>query len=383
MNDASSLSALLDSRRIILCVGCGGVGKTTVTAALGLAAAQRGKRVLTMTIDPAKRLAQSLGLERMTTEGQEVSPELFKARGISVTGSMTVMMLDTKRTFDELVTRFASSPEVRDRILNNKLYQHVSTTLAGTQDYMAMEKLLAVRSDPRYDLIVLDTPPTRNALDFLEAPDRLVEALDGPAIRWFVQAFDKSRGFSLNFVAQSVAVVLRGMGKLTGGGFLEQMAELITDLNDLFGGFRERATRVREAFRSKEIAYVMVTSPSPLAISEIRYFAERLNALGMQSDAFVVNRVHRVARAAPSEDEVRAGLRAMGLKLRDDAPGRVLRALDEERRLGENDRTALAELERVRTKLGAGATPFLRIAALPHDVHDVSTLAGIASVLCG
>lgn len=382
MSAASSLSELLDSRRVILCVGCGGVGKTTVAAALGLAAAQRGKRVLTMTIDPAKRLAQSLGLSRMTTEGQDISPELFAERGIEVTGKLTVMMLDTKRTFDELVGRFASSPEVRDRILNNRLYQHVSTTLAGTQDYMAMEKLLAVRDDSRYDLIILDTPPTRNALDFLEAPERLIEALDGPAIRWFIQAFDKSRKFSLNLVAQSVAVVLRGVGKLTGGGFLEQMAELISDLNDLFGGFRERATRVSGAFRSRDVAYVMVTSPAPLAIQEIGYFAERLASLGMHSDAFVVNRLHRSPRAHPTEAEVAAAVRRHGLALREDAPARLLQALNEERQLGENDRIAISELERVRSRLGAQSTPFVRIAALPSDVHDVSTLAGIAAVLC-
>src|SRR5205085_9741777 len=138
-------------------------------------------------------------------------------------------------------------------ILNNGLYRYESTNRPETKDYIAMKKLLAMQEDPQYDLIVLDTPPTRNALDFLEAPDRLVAALDGPAIRWFIQAFDKSRKLSLNLVAQSVAVVLRGVSKLTGGGFLEQMAELITDLNDLFGGFRERAARVAAAFRAEDV----------------------------------------------------------------------------------------------------------------------------------
>src|SRR5215471_2408444 len=288
----SSLSALLDSRRVILCVGCGGVGKTTVAAAMGLAGARRGKRVLTLTIDPAKRLANSLGLEGMTSEEQQVDPRVLERAGVTGNGSLTVMMLDTKRTFDDLVTRFASSDEARRRILDNRLYKYVSTNLAGTQDYMAMEKLLAMKEDPRFDIVVLDTPPTRNALDFLDAPGRLVEALDGPAIRWFIQAFDRSRKLSLNLVAQSVAVVLRGVSKLTGGGFLEQMAELITDLNDLFGGFRDRAARVAEAFRAEDVGYVMVTSPAPLAIREVAYFAERLKDHGMRSDGFVVNRVH-------------------------------------------------------------------------------------------
>ena len=377
-----SLSGLLDSRRVILCVGCGGVGKTTVAAALGLAGARRGKRVLTLTIDPAKRLANSLGLEGMTTEEQMVDPAVLERAGVTGAGSLTVMMLDTKRTFDDLVTRFASSEEARNRILNNRLYKYVSTNLAGTQDYMAMEKLLAMKEDPRFDIVVLDTPPTRNALDFLDAPARLVEALDGPAIRWFIQAFDRSRKLSLNLVAQSVAVVLRGVSKLTGGGFLEQMAELITDLNDLFGGFRDRAARVGAAFRAPDVGYVMVTSPAPLAIREIAYFAERLGELGMHSDGFVVNRVHVAPPLAPTEPEIREAARRHALPLDLDAPSRILRALADETALAERDERNLLELERVRQRLGVSGSPMLRVRALPSDVHDVRTLIGISGVLC-
>ena len=204
---SQSLRPLLDDHRVVLCVGSGGVGKTTITAALGLAAAQRGQRVLCLTIDPAKRLANSLGLDRMTGEATRVDDALFRAAGVEVSGSLTVMMLDTKRTFDELVVRHASSPEARDRILNNRLYQYVSTSLAGTQEYMAMEKLLSVKRDTAYDLIILDTPPTSNALDFLDAPNRLINALDSAAMRWFIQAFESGGKFSLNLVARSVAVV--------------------------------------------------------------------------------------------------------------------------------------------------------------------------------
>jgi len=382
MSAPPSLASLLETRRVILCVGCGGVGKTTVAAALGVAAARRGKRVLTLTVDPAKRLAQSLGLERMTGDEQVVDDALLAEDGAAASGQLTVMMLDTKRTFDELVRRFASSPEARDRILNNRLYQYLSTNLAGTQDYMAMEKLLAVKNDPRFDLIVLDTPPTRNALDFLEAPDRLVEALDGPAVKWFVQAFDKSRKFSLNFVAQGVAVVLRGVGKLTGGGFLEQMAELINDLNDLFGGFRERAERVASAFRARDVAYVMVTSPAPLAIREVRYFAERLRDSGMRSDAFVLNRFHHKPPANPTEDEVRNAVARHGLSLDDGVPARIIRAIEEEKELALHDARHVAEIEDMRARLSETGAPLIRIPALPSDVHDVRTLLGIATVLC-
>jgi anion-transporting ArsA/GET3 family ATPase len=382
MSSRPSLAPLLESRRVILCVGCGGVGKTTVAAALGVAAARRGKRVLTLTVDPAKRLAQSLGFESMTGEEQVVPDAVLSDNGPSGTGRLTVMMLDTKRTFDDLVRRFASSQETRDRILNNRLYQYLSTNLAGTQDYMAMEKLLAVKDDDRYDLIVLDTPPTRNALDFLEAPDRLVEALDGPAVKWFVQAFDRSRKFSLNLVAQSVAVVLRGVGKLTGGGFLEQMAELISDLNDRFGGFRERAERVAAAFRGSDVAYVMVTSPAPLAIREVAYFAERLKDSGMRSDAFVLNRLHQMPPSRPTEEEVGRAILRHSVTLGDDAARRIVRAVDEERELATRDARHVVELEQIRKTLSASGTPLIRLPALPSDVHDVHTLLGIAAVLC-
>ncbi|MGH7435970.1 MAG: ArsA family ATPase, partial [Polyangiaceae bacterium] len=235
---AETLAELVMSRRVLIAVGAGGVGKTTTAAALGVAAACRGRRVLCLTIDPAKRLAESLGLERVSSEEQTVGPELFARAGIPFTGSLTAMMLDTKRTFDDLVVRYASTPERAHKLLSNKLYRYVSTSLAGTQEYMAMEKLVSVQRDPRFDLVILDTPPTANALDFLDAPVRLIEALDSSTMRWFLQAFESTGKLSLNLLARSAGLVLRGLGRITGGGFLEDMASFIADLNDLFGGFR-------------------------------------------------------------------------------------------------------------------------------------------------
>ena len=181
-----NLAEVLQGHRVVVCVGSGGVGKTTTAAALALRAAVDGRRVLCLTIDPARRLATSLGLDEMTTEERVVPMALFEAQGLKPKGELSAMMLDTKRTFDELVERYASSPEARDRILNNEIYRYVSSSLAGTQEYMAMEKLHAVRQNDRWDLIVLDTPPTTNALDFLDAPERLVAMIDSPAMRWFV-----------------------------------------------------------------------------------------------------------------------------------------------------------------------------------------------------
>ncbi len=373
------LTALLDERRVILCVGCGGVGKTTISAATALAAAERGKRVLCLTIDPAKRLANSLGIERMTGEAQRIAPEVFTRAGLTVPGELTVMMLDTKRTFDELVTRYASSAEARERILQNRLYHWLSTSLAGTQEYMAMEKLLSVKRDGGYDLIVLDTPPTSNALDFLDAPERLVEAIDSGAMRWLIQAFQSTGKLSFNLVARSVALVLRGLSRITGGGFLEQMAALVTDLNDLFGGFKERAAEVSAALRGAEFGYVLVTTPAPVAVREALFFAGRLVEQGMRADALVVNRVHRAPELHATEPEVAASLARHGLALGEDGAQRVLRALDEEQRQAALDRVHLAAL--ADATVAHGNTPRVDIPALPSDVHDVRTLAGIAHLL--
>jgi anion-transporting ArsA/GET3 family ATPase len=374
---ADSLRPLLEGKQIVVCVGAGGVGKTTVAAAIALGFAQQGERVLCITIDPAKRLADSLGIGAMSAEEQQVSPELFARAGLEISGQLTVLMLDTKRTFDDLVRRHASSPEVRERILKNRIYSYVSTSLAGTQSYMAMEKVLLVRQDPRFDRIVLDTPPTSNALDFLDAPERLIEAIDSAAMRWLVQTFEKSGRFSLNLVARGVALVLRGIGRLTGKGFLEHLAEFVVELNELFGGFRERAALVAKAFRSPDLAYVLVTSPAPAAVDEVSYFAARLREQGMHPDAVVVNRV-QPSPAFVDSTEVLREARERGLEL----SAHVLAGVE---RAAEDDRTRAAfeakQLELLDRSLGATPPAILRVPVLAADVHDVRSLAQVRTLL--
>src|SRR5690349_14092031 len=268
MPEGPTLRSLVEGRRVLVCAGAGGVGKTTVAAALAIGAARRNKRVLCLTIDPAKRLADSLGLRGMRGEVMSLGRERLDELGVPPGGSLTVSMLDTKRTFDDIVARHAPNEAVRERILGDRFYNYVSTQLAGTQSYMAMEKVLAVLGDPSYELIVLDTPPTSDALDFLDAPERLVEALDSPAMRWLVDAFEPKRRLGLGALARGVALVLRGVGRLTGRGFLENMAAFVTELNHLFGGFKERARQVSEAFRGADFAYVLVSTPVPPALEE-------------------------------------------------------------------------------------------------------------------
>lgn len=376
-----SLRDVLEDHRVVVCVGCGGVGKTTTAAALSVHAARQGKRVLCLTIDPARRLANSLGLAEMTTEEQAVPKALFEERGLTLDGELSAMMLDTKRTFDDLVRRYASSEEVAQRILRNKVYQYLSTSLAGTQEYMAMEKLHAVREDPRWDLIVLDTPPTSNALDFLDAPERLAGLVDSPAMRWFIQAFEGAGKFSFNLVGKGAAFLLRGLSKFTGTGFLEVVAEFVTDFNDLFGGFRDRARQVAEALRSPEVAFVIVTSPNPLAMEEAVFFARRLEEAGMRRDAFVINGVRPLfAEPSVSEPELakEVGPHLPGLDA-ERAVTRMRRALDDARTRAIADRL---QADHLRQRAGQDRL-YVEVPAFEQDVHDLSALAEVAAYLTG
>lgn len=375
------LGPLLESRRVLLVVGCGGVGKTTTTAALGLAAARRGKRVLCLTIDPAKRLSQSLGIEEMKTEAQTIDPAVFAAAGVPVTGSMTVMMLDTKSTFDSLVQQLAPTVEQRDRILNNVLYRYISTSLAGTQEYMAMEKLYATKADPSYDIILLDTPPTANALDFLDAPERLVGAIDSAATRWLVQSVETSGKFSLNLMAKGAAAIMRGIGKVSGSGFLEQMAAFIAEINALFGGWKKRADAVSSALRGPDVAYVLVTTPDPLAVREVIFFAERLRQQDMRRDAFVVNRVHPSYGSVPSTSEIEGAIAKAGLTLGPDAANRLRKAAEDEASMGKLDALHLIGLGSALEEEAAGGSKLVHVPAFPYDIHDLVRLAAIADVL--
>jgi len=374
-----SLRTLLATKRVVITVGAGGVGKTTTAAALAVAAAQDGRRVLCLTIDPAKRLAQSLGLDRMTTEAAHIDAARFAAVGAPLTGSLTIMMLDTKRTFDDLVVKYSSTPDKAKALLSNRLYQYVSTSLAGTQEYMAMEKLVAVQADPSYDLVILDTPPTTNALDFLDAPDRMVQALDSAAMRWFSEAFQSTGKLSLSLLARSAAVVLRGLGRITGGGFLEAMAEFISALNDLFGGFRTRARMVEKALRSPEVAFVLVTSPAPMSIREVLYFSDRLMDSAMSRGAFVVNRV-REAPAPLGDADERAIDRELSLRrvtLDEGAAGRLLQAHADAVRLAVLDAKNLVGL----AERTGGDVPIVHVPELPSDVYDARLLAQLATML--
>ncbi len=371
----TSLGDLFTSKRVIVTVGCGGVGKTTIAAALALAAARRGRRVLCLTIDPAKRLATSLGLREMAREAQEVDPALWRTEG---EGSLTAMMLDVRGTFDALVTRYASNPATRDRILGNRIYQEIAGSLAGTPEYMAMEKLYALRDDPRYDLIVLDTPPTSNALDFLEAPDKMIEAVDSPAIQAFVGAFERTGKMSLNLLSKAMAKVLSGLGTFTGADFLAQVAEFLADLQSLFGGFRERAAKVRDALMGSEVAFVVVSSPDPMAVGEAMFFVDHLQKHHMNAEAIVMNRVRQAQDLpTPSADRL-AGLLS---DAHQNGPTEMGAAFSRAwRDMATWAKRDAIEVARARREM-ASVPRHVLVPIMDEDVYDVAALARVAERL--
>ena len=375
-----SLADVLGSHRVVVTVGSGGVGKTTTAAAMAVHAAMEGRKVLCLTIDPARRLANSLGLDEMTTSEQDVPADLFEKHGLECKGSLSAMMLDTKRTFDGLVEKYASDDEARDRILDNQIYQYVASSLAGTQEYMAMEKLHEVRKDPKWDLVVLDTPPTASAIDFLTAPERLIDAIDSPAMRWFLQVFEGAGKEAFGLVGRGATVLLKGIGRITGLEFLEQVAEFVSGINDLFGGFKERAEQVSNALRSPEVAFVLVTSPDPLAIGEARFFSNKLDAAGMHREAIIVNQVHTLLPepAVPVDQQIQALRSALPDSIdATDIHPRLTEALVVERTWAKADG---AQVERLTSEIGAD-TRILEVPAFDEDVHDLDALARVAAYL--
>ncbi|MDD9937334.1 MAG: AAA family ATPase [Myxococcales bacterium] len=371
------LAEVVDRHRVIVCLGSGGVGKTTTSAAIAVRAALAGRRTLCLTIDPAKRLANSLGLSELSDEEQRIDPAVFCEHGLECNGSLSAMMLDMKHTFDALVTRHATSEAQRNRILDNRIYQYVSTSLAGTQEYMAMEKLHAVHKDPRFDFIVLDTPPTTNALDFLDAPQKLVGAIDSPVMRWFVEQLEGKRGIGL--LGKGAAYVLRGLSRFTGAEFLDHVGQFVTDVNELFGGFRDRAQAVYDDLRSDDVGFLIVTSPSPLSVAEAVYFSKKLGDYGIDPQGVVVNRVHR-AGPAPDAD-TRAALEARLSEAQDTAGlvQRVEQAAADARSLAERDQEGV---RRLRKHVGADMS-YTEVPALSQDVHDLSALARVGEHLMG
>jgi anion-transporting ArsA/GET3 family ATPase len=359
---AAVLRRGLRRKRILVVAGAGGVGKTTVAAALGVQGALLGRRVLVCTIDPSRRLATSLGLE-----GLPAAPHRLEL-GEDALGELWAMTLDTKRTFDALVERYASGEAARSRILENRFYQHVSSALAGSHEYMAMEKVLELSADDTFDLVVLDTPPTRHALDFLEAPDRLMGFLDTSVLRWFLKPYFAAGRLTLKVATRTGALALGLVDRFLGLKFLEDLSEFFLAFEGMYDGFKQRAAQVHALLRSEKTGFVLVAAPASGPVREATFFRRRLREAKMPFLVHVVNRVHP-APARPGGD---AGGEPPGLSpsLRE----ALLRVFEEQRRLAAADRRHLALLREEED-------PVVVVPERETDVHDLRGLREVARAL--
>ncbi|RYJ31461.1 arsenical pump-driving ATPase [Streptomyces sp. L-9-10] len=294
------IDPLLDdpATRIVVCCGSGGVGKTTTAAALGVRAAERGRKVVVLTIDPARRLAQSMGIDSLDNTPRQV-------KGVQGPGELHAMMLDMKRTFDEIVEAHADPDRAR-AILENPFYQSLSAGFAGTQEYMAMEKLGQLRSRDEWDLIIVDTPPSRSALDFLDAPKRLGSFLDGKFIRLLMTPAKMGGRAGMKFLNVGMSMMTGTLGKLLGGQFLRDVQTFITAMDTMFGGFRTRADATYRLLQAPGTAFLVVAAPERDALREAAYFVERLAAEEMPLAGLVLNRVHGSGAARLSAERARA-----------------------------------------------------------------------------
>jgi anion-transporting ArsA/GET3 family ATPase len=394
-NPLLDMDRLIDDRRtrIIVCCGSGGVGKTTAAAAIGLRAAERGREVCVLTVDPARRLAQSMGLTSLDN-----TPRIVEGVEGKAGGSLHAMMLDMKRTFDEVVEAHAD-PARAAQILANPFYQSLSSGFAGTQEYMAMEKLGQLRRSNEWDLIVVDTPPSRSALDFLDAPERLGRFLDGRLIRVLTAPVKASRPFG-RVLNAGLSVMTGALTKLLGAQVLRDAQTFVTAFDTMFGGFRERAEATYRLLQAPGTSFLVVAAPEPDALREASYFVERLDEERMPLAGLILNRVHasgsarlsaaRSLAAAETLDGLTGG--SGGSSPRDStvqnepvpsAPAAgysvaaaTLRLHAERMSLGERER----RVSRAFTS-AYPAVPVVEVPALPVDVHDLEGLRLIGEAL--
>ncbi len=364
-NAPSTLRRRLEGKRVLICVGAGGVGKTTTSAALALGLAARGQKVAVVTIDPARRLAAALGLEQLSGEPHRIDPRMFAAQGVAVDGELWAMMLDAKRTFDEIITDLAPDDESREEILANPVYVELSTAVAGSHELSAIAKLYELYEEHDFDVIVLDTPPSRNALDFLNAPTRLLGFLEGRAL----QVFLAPGGLTARLFGRGTGLVFGIFARVTGIDMFSELSTFFRSMSGVLDGFGERTRGVAALLRAPQTHFLIVTSPEPEPAREAVFLADRLASAGMPGGELIVNRVHSDGLGGRSVREVKDLLAA---DLGEQLAGRVAANLADFDALVQRDRETIARLS---SALEEGS-PLL----VPHLDEDVQDLQGLSLV---
>jgi anion-transporting ArsA/GET3 family ATPase len=370
----ATVAEMLVGKKVCICAGSGGVGKTTTSAAIAAGMAARGKRVAVLTIDPAKRLADSLGLPELGNEERQVDPALFEQHDIETNGGeLWAMMLDAKATFDEVVAKHAPDAETRDRILSNRIYRELSNALAGSQEYMAMERLFELHQEDRYDLLVLDTPPSRNALDFLDAPRRLTQFIEGRSLQLFL----RPTGLGMRVFGRGTSMMFSVLKRITGMDLLEDISEFFQAFSGMVGGFQERAKRVNELLADRRTSFLVVCAPQGEPIEEAVYFHRKLVEAGFPFGGVIVNKVHaepELEAAAPDDVEPELA----GLLGDEGLAQRATENLADYRALAIRDRDNIDRLTREMRARAVICVPYF-----DSDVHDLGGLMEVNRHLFG
>jgi anion-transporting ArsA/GET3 family ATPase len=363
------LEKRLKGKQVCVCVGAGGVGKTTVSAALGLGLAMRGKKVVVVSIDPAKRLAGALGLRELPGEPHRVEPHTLAEHGVEARGELWAMMLDSKRTFDDLIARLAPDERTRNEVLSNRIYRELSSAVAGSQEFTAVAKLFELYRGGAWDVIVLDTPPSRDALDFLDAPDRLTHFLEGRALKVLLSPGGVTRGL----LGRGAALMFSVFARVTGVDLLSELSGFFGSLSSLTDGFRERARGVEQLLRDPLTGFLIVTSPEYEPAQEAVFLHAQLVSEQMAFSGLIVNRVHdRGLDGHTSEQVTQLFSSELGASL----AARVAGNLADFDVLATRDRASVAELSQ-----GLDEPDPLLVPHLDGDVQDLGGLVLIAERL--
>jgi anion-transporting ArsA/GET3 family ATPase len=390
MDELLRLAPIVSRAKVVVCVGPGGVGKTSCSAAIGLHAARQGRRVAVLTIDPARRLANALGLDEIGDTEADIPASAFESLGLSPPkGRLSAMMLDIKSSWDQVIRRHHPDPEARARLLENRFYRALSSSLAGSQEYMAMEKLyeLVHRVEDPLDLVVLDTPPAASAVDFLEAPSRMLAALDNDGTRWLINATSgQAQGLRQKVLGAGTSLFMRTLGKLTGVETLKELATMLSGFSLMYDGFQERAESVSRTLADPKTVFIVVSVPRAGPLKDARQFARRLQKKGLTLGAIVLNRFAESPFVDISVEDSRGGSAPLGPEVLArcvrQAGGRAGLAqdlFDEAERIhheSQQHQEKFKELRRAFSGLNIGLVP-----EFTGDIHDLHGLTLMESAL--
>lgn len=363
------LEKRLKGKQVCVCVGAGGVGKTTISAALGLGLAMRGKKVVVVSIDPAKRLAGALGLRELPGEPHRIEPHTLAEHGVEARGELWAMMLDSKRTFDDLIARLAPDERTRDEVLSNRIYRELSSAVAGSQEFTAVAKLFELHRGGAWDVIVLDTPPSRDALDFLDAPDRLTQFLEGRALKVLLSPGGVTRGL----LGRGAALMFSVFARVTGVDLLSELSGFFGSLASLTDGFRERARGVEQLLRDRVTGFLIVTSPEHEPAQEAIFLHAQLMRKQMAFSGLIVNRVHDRGLDGHTPEQI---TQLLSVELGASLAARVAGNLADFDVLATRDRASVAELSQ-----GLDEPDPLLVTHLDGDVQDLGGLSVVAERL--